>query len=273
MIPAPFRYQRAASVTEALDLLARYGDDAAVLAGGHSLLPAMKLRTVSPGVLVDIGPCRGELGTVAVDGDELVLGALVTHHQLASSDLVAREVPILADAAGRLGDPQVRAMGTLGGSLVQGDPAADLPGVAFALGATMVVRGPDGERRIPSAGWFGIRGRPLAPGELLVGVRVPVVAGAGWSYQRFTPRAGGWPVVAVAAVAHPACGVALVNMGSTPIRARAVEAAVAAGASPAEAARLAGEGPPPPHDLAASAEFRRHLAVVLTRRALEAAGC
>lgn len=271
MIPAPFAYERARSVAEALDLLARHGAEATVLAGGHSLLPAMKLRRLRPGVLVDIGPCATELGDVLVDGDELVLGALVTHHTLATSDLVRRCAPIVADAAGRLGDPQVRRRGTLGGSLAEGAPAADLPGVAFAMGATMVVRGHGGERRIPSTGWFGMKA-PLAQGELLVEVRVPVVTGAGWSYQRLTRRAGGWPIVAVAAVAHPACGVALVHMGLCPIRATAVEMALAAGAPAAEAARLAGEGPPPPADLDAGPAFRRHLATVLTRRALEAAG-
>ena len=271
MIPAPFAYERARSVTEALDLLARYGDEAAILAGGHSLLPAMKLRRKRPGVVVDIGPCGRELGSVRVEGDELVLGALVTHHTAATSAVVAACAPIMADAAARLGDPQVRRRGTLGGSLVEADPAADLPGVACALGAAMVVRGPGGERHIPAARWFGATA-PLAPGELLTEVRVPVVAGAGWSYQRFTRRAGGWPVVAVAAVAHPACGVALVHMSPRPIRAHAVEMALAAGATAAEAARLAGEGPAPPGDLDASPAFRRHLATVLTRRALEAAG-
>ncbi|MGH9157131.1 MAG: FAD binding domain-containing protein, partial [Acidimicrobiales bacterium] len=227
MIPAAFAYERATAVAGALEILARQRSHAAVLAGGHSLLPRMKLRLARPEVVVDIGPCVGELGHVRVDGDEVVLGALVTHHELAGSGLVAGQVPILAHAAGLVGDPQVRRRGTLGGSLAHADPAGDLPGVIVALGATMVVRGPGGCRLVAAADFFvGSLRTALAPDELLVEVRVPAVAGAGWSYQRVTRRSGDWPTVAVAVVAHPACGVALVNMGRTPRRAASVEAAL-----------------------------------------------
>lgn len=271
MIPAAFAYQRAGSVAEALALLEAAGGDGAVLAGGHSLLPLMKLRRARPARLIDIGPCAGELGGVAVEGSEVVIGALVTHHALATSPLVAVQVPILAAAAALVGDPQVRRRGTVGGSLSHADPAADLPGVALALGATVVVVGPAGRRRVPAAEFFVARNRTaMASGELLVEVRVPAVAGARWSYQRLTRRAADWPTVAVAAVDAPGCGVALVNMGETPLRATAVEAARATGATAAEAARLAAEGTDPPGDLKASPAFRRHLAAVLTRRALVA---
>jgi aerobic carbon-monoxide dehydrogenase medium subunit len=271
VIPAAFAYQRAGSVAEALALLEAPGGDAAVLAGGHSLLPMMKLRRTRPARLVDIGPCAGELGGIAVEGSEVVIGALVTHHALATSPLVAGQVPILAAAAALVGDPQVRRRGTVGGSLSHADPAADLPGVALALGATVVVAGPAGRRRVPAAEFFVARNRTaMAPGELLVEVRVPAVAGARWSYQRLTRRAADWPTVAVAAVDAPGCGVALVNMGETPLRATAVEAARATGATAAESARLAAEGTDPPGDLKASPAYRRHLAAVLTRRALVA---
>lgn len=276
MIPARFDYRRAGSADEAIDLLSEYGDEAKLLAGGHSLLPLMKMRLARPGVLVDIGRLA-DLRYIRADGDQVAIGALTRHHDVEASDVLAREVPLLAAAAGHVGDPQVRHRGTVGGSLAHGDPASDLPAVMLALGATMVVRGPGGERTVPAAAFFtGLFETALAPDELLIEVRVPRAAGARWSFQKFNRRAQDWAIVGVAAVragsnGHGA-GVALVNMGSTPVRAGAVEAALAAGASAAEAASHAADGLDPPGDINATPDFRRHLAQVLVRRALEEAG-
>ena len=276
MIPATFDYERATSVDHALGLLAEHGDDAKVIAGGHSLLPLMKLRLATPAVLVDIARLPG-LSYLREDGDEIAIGALTRHHTVHTSELLAREVPLLAHAAGQVGDPQVRHRGTIGGSLVHGDPASDLPAVLLALGARVVVTGPSGERSIPAAALFtGFLETAVAEGELLTEVRVPRLAGLGWSFQKFTQRACDWAIVGVAAQAGEpgggrGPGVALVNMGATPLRASAVESALAGGADAAEAAALAAEGTDAPADLNASPEFREHLARVLVRRALDEA--
>lgn len=270
MIPAPFDYVVADSVEGACDLLAQHGEDAKLLAGGHSLLPLMKLRFATPSVLIDVGRL-GDLAFVDGSGGELRIGALTRHHTLATDPVIAAECPLLSAAASKVGDPQVRHRGTLGGSLAHGDPASDLPAVVLALGGTMVIRGPRGEREVAAADFFtGFLETALAPDEMLVEVRVPKTGGAGWSFQKFTRRAQDWAIVGVAyAAGH---GVGLVNMGSTPLRATGVEAALAAGASAADAAAAAAEGTEPPGDLNASTEFRRHLATVLVRRALEEAG-
>jgi carbon-monoxide dehydrogenase medium subunit len=272
MIPAKFDYQRASSAEEAIALLGQYGDDAKLLAGGHSLLPLMKLRLASPSVLVDIGRLQ-ELSYIRDAGDHIAIGALTRHRDIEISELLTAEVPLLARAASFVGDPQVRHRGTIGGSLSHGDPASDLPAVALALGATIVARGPGGERSIAATEFFqGFLETALAPDELLTEIRVPKAAGAGWSFQKFNRRAQDWAIVGVAAIRNGTTGVALVNMGSTPVRARAVEEALAAGASAAEAAQHASDGLDPPADLNASPEYRRHLATVLVRRALEEAG-
>jgi carbon-monoxide dehydrogenase medium subunit len=274
MIPAKFDYQRAASADEAIGLLAEYGDDAKLLAGGHSLLPLMKLRLASPAVLIDIGRLR-ELSYVRDGGDHIAIGALTRHRDLETSELLRAEVPLLAHAASQVGDPQVRHRGTIGGSIAHADPASDLPAVVLALGGSLVARGSggaSGERTIPATEFFrGFLESELAPTELLTEIRVPKVGGAGWSFQKFNRRAQDWAIVGVAAVHNGQTGVALVNMGSTPIRASAVESALAGGASAAEAAAHAADGLDPPSDLNASPEFRRHLATVLVRRALEEA--
>ncbi|HSS08605.1 MAG TPA: xanthine dehydrogenase family protein subunit M [Acidimicrobiales bacterium] len=272
MIPAKFDYQRAASAEEAIALLGQYGDDAKLLAGGHSLLPLMKLRLASPAVLIDIGRLR-DLSYVRDSGDHVAIGALTRHRDLETSELLQTEVPLLAHAASQVGDPQVRHRGTIGGSIAHGDPASDLPAVVLALGGTFVVRGPSGERTVPATEFFeGFLETALAPDELLTEIRVPKVGGAGWSFQKFNRRAQDWAIVGVAAVRNGTTGIALVNMGSTPIRATAVEAALANGASAADAAAHAADGLDPPADLNASPEYRRHLATVLVRRALEEAG-
>ncbi len=268
MIPATFTYTRAGSVEEALELVAEHGDDAKFLAGGHSLLPLMKLRLAMPEVLVDIGRVPGLAYIEERDG-HVAIGALTRHHDLHTSGLLAREIPLLAHAAGQVGDPQVRHRGTIGGSLAHGDPASDLPAVVLALDAALVARGPRGEREIPAAEFFqSLFETALEPDELLTEIRVPKPAAPGWSFQKFTRRAIDWAIVGVAVQGG---SVALVNMGSAPLRAAATERALAGGASARDAAALAAEGTNPPADNNATAAFRQHLAQVLTRRALDEA--
>ena len=273
MIPAAFDYQRAESLGDAVDLLTRHGDDAKLLAGGHSLLPLMKLRLATPSVLVDIGRLR-DLAYITEAGGEVRIGALTRHCDLETSEVLKGLVPLLAHAAGEVGDPQVRHRGTIGGSIAHGDPASDLPAVLLALRATLVARGPVGERTIAIDDFFtGFLETVLAADELLTEIRVPVHPGAGWSFQKFNRRAQDWAIVGVAAlVANGSTGIGLVNMGATPLRAAASEQAVGSGSSAADAAARADEGLEPPADLNASPEFRRHLSRVLVRRALEEAG-
>lgn len=271
MIPAPFDYVRADSADHAVALLAEHGSDAKLLAGGHSLLPLMKLRLATPSVLVDVGRL-GDLRYIRDAGDHVAIGALTRHRDLETSDILREHVPLLAHAASHVGDPQVRHRGTLGGTLAHGDPASDLPAVALALGATVVARGPRGEREIPATELFrSFFETALADDELLTEVRVPKVTGAGWSFQKFNRRAQDWAIVGVACVRNGSAGIGLVNMGAVPIRATAVEAALGSGASADDAARLAAEGTEPPSDLNGSAAYRTHLAQVLVRRALEEA--
>ncbi|MGH9065340.1 MAG: FAD binding domain-containing protein [Acidimicrobiales bacterium] len=271
MIPAAFDYKRAGSAEEAVALLAEHGDDAKLLAGGHSLLPLMKLRLATPAVLVDVGRLA-DLRYVGDAGDHVAIGALTRHRDLEVSELLRSQVPIVAHVAGQVGDPQVRHRGTIGGSLAHGDPASDLPAVVLALGGTLVARGPEGERQVPATEFFkGFLETALRPDELLTEIRVPKSPG-GWSFQKFNRRAQDWAIVGVAAVADGPTAVSLVNMGTTPVRATAVEEALAEGATPADAAAHAADGLDPPSDLNASPEYRRHLATVLVRRALEEAG-
>jgi carbon-monoxide dehydrogenase medium subunit len=270
MIPAAFDYVRADSVDAALALLGEHGDEAKLLAGGHSLLPLMKLRLATPGVLIDVGRLA-ELSYVRDEGDSVAIGALTRHHALETSSLLLSELPLLAHAASQVGDPQVRHRGTLGGTLAHGDPASDLPAVVLALGGTLVAQGPGGRREIPATSFFtGFLETALSPDEMLVEVRLPKTGTAGWSFQKFNRRAQDWAIVGVAFAAGQGC--ALINMGSTPLRASAVEQALSSGASAVDAAAVAAEGTEPPADLNASVEFRRHLAQVLVRRALEEAG-
>ena len=273
MIPAPFEYERADSADAAIALLGQHGDDAKLLAGGHSLLPLMKLRLATPSVLIDVGRLR-DLSYINDAGDHIAIGALTRHRDIETSDVLAKEVPLLARAASFVGDPQVRHRGTIGGSVSHGDPASDLPAVVLALGGTLVARGPSGERTIAASDFFqGFLETALAPDELLTEIRVPKTGSAGWSFQKFNRRAQDWAIVGVAAVVgNGTTGVILVNMGSTPVRASATEAALASGASATDAAAVAAEGTEPPADLNATPEFREHLARVLVRRALEECG-
>jgi carbon-monoxide dehydrogenase medium subunit len=270
VIPAAFDYVRAETVEAAIAQLAEHGDEAKLLAGGHSLLPLMKLRLATPAVLVDVGRLD-ELSYVREEGDVLAVGALTRHRDVETSELLATHAPLLATAARHVGDPQVRHRGTLGGSLAHGDPASDLPAAVLALGATLVAHGSTGRREIPVDDFFeSFLETALAPDEMLVEIRIPKATGLGWSFQKFNRRAMDWAIVGVAAVVGPdRAGVALVNMDSRPMRATAVEAALRAGATSEDAAAQAAEGCDPPEDLNASAEYRRHLAQVLVGRALE----
>lgn len=267
MIPAEFGYVRAASAAGASAALAA-DPDAKLLAGGHSLLPLMKLRLATPSLLVDIGRLD-ELRYVREEGDALAIGALTRHRALETDPLVRGHAGLLAAAAAEVGDPQVRHRGTIGGSVAHGDPASDLPAALLALGASYLLTGPAGQRSVPASEFhLGFLETALAPDEILTEIRVPVGAGR-FAFRKFRGRAIDWAVVGVAAVATGAgVRVALVNMAGTPVRARAVEAALAAGEPAGQAARLAAEGTEPPSDLTASAGFRRHLARVLTARAL-----
>ena len=265
MIPSSFTYQRAGSVEEALSLVAEHGDDAKFLAGGHSLLPLMKLRLAAPEVIIDLGGLH-DLSYISDEGSYIAIGALTRHHDVEHSEVLSREVPLLAHAAGQVGDPQIRHRGTIGGSIAHADPASDLPAVLLALDATIVARGAGGEREIGIGEFFqGLFETVLEPGELLTEIRVPKPAAAGWSFQKFTQRAIDWAIVGVAVQGNH---VALVNMGGTPLRAAAVEAALAGGASPADAAAHAAEGTSAASDIRASRDYREHLARVLVSRAL-----
>jgi carbon-monoxide dehydrogenase medium subunit len=266
MIPAKFEYVAAESAAHAISLLTEHGDDAKLLAGGHSLLPMMKLRLATPELLIDIGGLS-ELAGVSVDGDDLVIGATTRHADLAASELARAEAPLLAYAAAQVGDPQIRHRGTIGGSLSHADPAADLPMALVALGGSVMLQGPNGTRTVAADDFFeGYFETAMQPDELLVAVRVPRRPGVPWGYQKFVRRANDWAIVGVAAIDGR---IALANMGGTPVRATAAEEALAGGASPAAAAEHAAEGTSPGEDMHADREYRRHLARVLTRRALE----
>jgi carbon-monoxide dehydrogenase medium subunit len=265
VIPVPFSYRRASSVDEALELAAEGGEDAKFLAGGHSLLPLMKLRLAMPEVLIDIAGLR-DLSYVRDEGGHVAIGALTRHHDVHGSSLLARELPLLAHAAGEVGDPQIRHRGTIGGSVAHADPASDLPAVLLALDATFVVHGGDGVREIPAGSFFqSLFETSLSPGELLTEIRVPKPSARGWSFQKFTQRAIDWAIVGVAVQGRH---VALINMGPRPLRAFAVEQALAGGVGAASAAEHAAEGTSAPADIRASTAYREHLARVLTRRAL-----
>jgi carbon-monoxide dehydrogenase medium subunit len=271
MIPAPFDYARAESVEQAIELLGT-SEDAKILAGGHSLLPLMKLRFAQPSLLVDIGRVT-DLSYIREDGDTVAVGALTRHHDVANSELLQSACPIVADAASQIGDPQVRHMGTIGGAVAHADPASDIPTVMLALGAEMIVTGADGATRTVAASDFfrGLFTADLASNEVLTEVRVPKTAG-GWSYLKFHRRAIDWALVGVAAVQqNGSAAVTLTNMGETPIRAAGVEEALAGGADPATAAQRADEGTAPPSDAFGSADYRRELSKVLVLRALEEA--
>ena len=274
MIPAPFDYEVAESVEEALGMLGSR-EDAKLLAGGHSLLPLLRLRVTRPSLLVDVGRID-ELRYIRDAGSSIAIGALTRHHDVATSPLLQEHNPLLSYAAGLIGDPQVRHRGTIGGSLAHGDPASDLPAVLLALDGEVDVVGREGTRTIPAAEFFlGVFETAAGPEEMITEARVPKLSGDhGWSYLKFRRRAQDWATVGVAVVAKRRNGsaesaaVSLVNMGPTPLRARAAEEAVVAGDDPGA---VAASGSDPPNDTNGSAEYRRYLAGVLVRRAVEEA--
>ena len=272
MIPAPFDYKRASSAAEAISLISEYGEDAKFLAGGHSLLPLMKLRLASPAVLIDIARIT-DLSYIKDAGDHIAIGALTRHHDVEYSSVLKQHAPLLAHAAGFVGDPQIRHRGTIGGSIAHADPASDLPATTLALGATYVVQGPNGTREIAASNFYkGFLESDLAADEMLTEIRVPKMNGAGWSFQKFNRRAQDWAIVGVAAWRRGSeSGVALVNMDNTPVLATSVSAALASGASIADASQKAAAEAHPSGDNNATAEYRTHLAKVLVRRALETA--
>jgi len=266
LIPPAFEYARVGSVGEAIELLGR--EDAKLLAGGHSLIPLLRMRFARPSLLVDIGRLQ-DLRYIRDEGDHVAIGALTRHAELVRDPVLAQHCVLVAQAAGEVGDPQVRHRGTIGGSVAHADPASDLPTVVLTLDAVLVAQGPDGERTISAADFFtGPFDCALGAQELLTELRVPKSeAGV---YLKHVRRAQDWATVAVAAArVGDRVNVGLAGMGPTPLRARAVEQALADGASPADAAALAAEGTEPPSDISGSAEYRSHLARVLTRQALE----
>jgi carbon-monoxide dehydrogenase medium subunit len=280
MHPAPFDYEVAESVDHAIELLGQHGEDARLLAGGHSLIPLMRLRLAAPTTLIDLGRLD-DLRYVRDDGDHLAIGALTHHREILNNELVNEHCGILGYTAGLLGDPSVQHRGTIGGTLAHGDPAGDMPSVICALEGELVVKGPDGERTVPALEFFkDYLFTDLEPQEVVTEVRVPKLGSTtGWSYKKFSRRSQDWAVVGVAAVVERDNGsissarIGLTSMGSTPIRASAVEEALSGASADqvAEAANSADEGTSPASDDAASAEFRRHLARVWTRRAVEEA--
>jgi carbon-monoxide dehydrogenase medium subunit len=282
MIPAKFEYVRPSSIADAVSALNDGGEDAKVIAGGQSLLPLLRLRLAFPELLVDIGGLDDMRG-VADDGDHLLVGARTTLYQLVHDPLIAEHSGLLAQAAALIADPAVRHRGTVGGALAHADPAGDLPAVILALEATLIAHGPDGEREIAARDFFvDYLTTSLAPGEILTGIRVPKL-GADWGYryEKFHRTAQAWAIVGVAALVRRSNGqvaearVGLTNMGSVPIRAASVEAAAAGAQASSQALRAAAasadEGTQPPADLHGAPDYRRHLAQVLTGRALEAA--
>ena len=280
MHPAPFDYEVAESVDHAIELLGQAGEDARPLAGGHSLIPLMRLRLAAPTALIDLGRLDN-LRYVREDGDHLAIGALTPHREILNNDLVNEHCGILGYTAGLLGDPSVQHRGTIGGTLAHGDPAGDMPSVMCALEGELVIQGPDGERTVPALEFFkDYLFTDLEPQEVVTEVRVPKLgSNTGWSYKKFSRRSQDWAIVGVAAVVERDNGsissarIGLTSMGSTPLRASVAEQALsgASGDQIAEAANSADEGTSPGSDDAASAEFRRHLARVWTRRAVEEA--
>jgi carbon-monoxide dehydrogenase medium subunit len=279
VIPLAFDYEVAESVDHAIELLGQHGDEAKLLAGGHSLLPIMKLRLAAPTVLVDLGRLS-DLNYVSDEGDHLAIGAMTRHCDMERNATLQEHCGLIAYTASLVGDPQVRHRGTIGGSISHGDAASDLPSAVLALDANFVVKGPGGERTVAAGDFFeDYLQTTLAPDEVLTEIQVPKLGDAGWSYKKFNRRAQDWAVVGVAAVVKLSNGsigsasIGLTNMGSTPLRATAAENALSGAdrSSVAEATSSADEGTSPSSDIAASDEYRRHLARVLSRRAVEEA--
>ena len=283
MIPAQFDYVAPSTLEEALAALGEHGDDAKIIAGGQSLLPVLRMRLNAPELVIDLGRIDSLRG-VRDDGDALVIGAMTTHSDVVTDSLVREHALLLSKAAAEVADNQIRHRGTFGGSVAHADPAGDMGSAALAMDAEFVIAGAGGTRTVPATDFFvDLFETAIGEDEILTEIRVPKKTGWGAHYEKFVRVAHQWPIVAVAATVNGSGGtisearVALTNMGSTPLRASATESALA-GASATEdgvraAADAAAEGTSPPSDLNGSAEYRRHLATVLTRRAvLKAAG-
>ncbi|MBO0692103.1 MAG: xanthine dehydrogenase family protein subunit M [Acidimicrobiaceae bacterium] len=281
MIPAAFDYVAPTTVDEALASLSAHRDDVKILAGGQSLLPVLRMRLNEPGLLIDLGRIESLQG-IRDDGDALVIGAMTTHHEVARSALVREHALLISEAMTHLADPQVRHRGTFGGALAHADPAGDLGAPALALGAEFVIAGPSGSRTVDARSFFtGLFETAIGEDEILTEVRIPKHTDWGARYEKFVHVAHQWSIVGVAATVRveggrfTAAGIGLTNMGTTPQRAEATEAALVGQPANAEtitaAAALASEGTNPPSDLNGDADYRRHLARVLTGRALRVA--
>ncbi|MCZ2858979.1 FAD binding domain-containing protein [Blastococcus sp. VKM Ac-2987] len=282
MIPAPFAYARPTTVDEALQAIAEGGEDVKVLAGGQSLIPVMRLRLAAPETVVDLGRVA-ELRGVREEDDAIVVGAMTTHADVLADPLIRQYAPLVAEATATVADRQVRHRGTFGGALVHADPAGDLPAVALALDAEFVIVGPGGRRTVGASEFFvDYLTTAVQEGELLVEVRLPKLAGSwGMHYEKFNRVAQAWSIVAVAAAVRREDGriaearIGLTNMGPTPLRARQVEEALAGAEATADAVAAASQhaavGTDPSSDLNAQADYRQHLATVLTRRAVSTA--
>ncbi len=281
MIPSQFEYVAPTTVEDALSALAEAGEDAKIIAGGQSLLPVLRMRLNTPNVVVDLGKIEALRG-VRDDGDAIVVGAMTTHHDVLKHELVRENAFLITKAVELLADPQIRHRGTFGGALAHADPAGDLGAPSLALDAEFVIAGSGGSRTVPADEFFvDLFETAIGEGEILTEIRIPKRSGWGAHYEKFVRVAHQWPIVAVAAAVKVEGGtisearVGLTNMGSTPLRARAVEQALvgaeATDAAVREAAQSAAEGTNPPSDLNGDSDYRRHLATVLTRRAVLAA--
>jgi aerobic carbon-monoxide dehydrogenase medium subunit len=283
VIPAKFDYLAPASVEEALSALSEHGDDAKIMAGGQSLLPVLRMRLNAPEVLIDLGRIDGLRG-VREDGDALVIGALTTHSEMVTNDLVHQHALLLSRAAAEVADNQIRHRGTFGGACAHADPAGDMGSAALAMDAEFVIAGPGGTRSVPATEFFiGLFETAIGEDEILTEIRVPKKTGWGAHYEKFVRVAHQWPIVAVAVTVRADGGTigearaALTNMGSRPLRASATESALAGAPATEDGVRAAtdqaADGTQPPSDLNGDSDYRKHLATVLTRRAvLKAAG-
>jgi aerobic carbon-monoxide dehydrogenase medium subunit len=281
MIPATFDYLRPSSIDEAVSALVEHGDEAKLLAGGHSLLPLMKLRLAAPEVVIDLGRVDGLRGVSEVGDGRLAIGAMTEHYKVMEDPLVREHCRVLADVTAKVGDAQVRHRGTIGGALAHGDSAGDLPAVLLALGGSVMAQGPGGTREIEADDFFvDYLTTALSDDELVTEIRVPKLVGDwGWRYEKFSRVAQAWAIVGALCLVKRSNGhiedarVGLTNMGTRPVRCTATEDALRGQSRDAiaDAAELASDGTSPSSDLNATAEFRQHLARVLTRRALTAA--
>jgi len=281
VIPAAFDYVAPTTVEDALAALAQYGDEAKIIAGGQSLLPVLRMRLNAPEWIIDLGKIESLRG-IRDDGDAIAIGAMTPHTVVGSDPLVAEHAALITAAVEHIADAQVRHRGTFGGALAHADPAGDLGAPALALGASFVIAGPGGTRTVEADDFFvDLFETAIGEDEILTEVRIPKHTGWGAHHEKFVRLAHQWPIVAVAATVRlegdtiAEARIGLTNMGSTPLRARASEAALAgqsiSGDAVRTAAAQAADGTNPPSDLNGAASYRSHLATVLTRRAVLAA--